>query len=82
MARTNQNIFWQLPFGVLSIACILGGLNGIGIHIAHLKEPGNAKYQSLGLMYFFLFEVFYCGSIIPSTIHDTTPLNLLYRTLD
>ena len=23
------------------------------------------KYQTLGMMYFFLFEVFYCASIIP-----------------
>lgn len=55
----------QVPFAVLSISCILGSLNGIGVHAATLALPGNEKYESLGLMYFFLFEIFYCASIIP-----------------
>lgn len=49
----------------MSVACILGSLNGIGIHAARLAEPGHEEYQAKGLMYFFLFEVFYCGTIIP-----------------
>lgn len=49
----------------MSIACILGGVNGIGVHKTHLDEPGNEEYETKGLMYFFLFEVFYCGTIIP-----------------
>lgn len=57
---------FQLPFLVLSIACILGSVNGIGAHASRFQEAGNEKYQTLGLMYFFLFEVFYCASIIPS----------------
>ncbi|KAJ4385656.1 hypothetical protein N0V93_010085 [Gnomoniopsis smithogilvyi] len=54
-----------LPFTVLSISCILAGLNGVGVHAKHLAEPGNEQYETKGLMYFFLFEVFYCGTIIP-----------------
>lgn len=54
-----------MPFTVLTIACLAGSLNGLGTHVSHFSEPGNAKYQQLGLMYFFLFEVFYCASIIP-----------------
>lgn len=54
-----------LPFTVLTISCILASLNGVGVHQSRLAEPGNEKYQTLGLMYFFLFEVFYCAAIIP-----------------
>ncbi|KUI61596.1 hypothetical protein VP1G_08758 [Cytospora mali] len=54
-----------LPFSVLTISCILGSLNGIGVRAARLEAPDTEKYQVLGLMYFFLFEVFYCASIIP-----------------
>lgn len=50
---------------MLSIACLLGGVNGIGIHAFRFTEPGNEQYETRGLMYFFLFEVFYCASIIP-----------------
>lgn len=57
--------FPQLPFTVLTISCILASLHGVGIHNKHLKEPENVKYETLGLMYFFLFEVFYCAAIIP-----------------
>lgn len=57
--------FSQLPFTVLSVACIVGGLNGIGIRTERFEEPGNEIYETRGLMYFFLFEVFYCASIIP-----------------
>jgi hypothetical protein len=35
------------------------------VHAKHLKAPGNERYQTLGLMYFFLFEVFYCAAILP-----------------
>lgn len=55
----------QVPFAVLSISCILGSVNGIGAHAATLAQPGNEKYETLGLMYFFLFEIFYCATIIP-----------------
>ncbi|KAF3766707.1 hypothetical protein M406DRAFT_231224, partial [Cryphonectria parasitica EP155] len=54
-----------LPFIVLSIACILGGVNGIGVTDAHIAAATDADYEKLGMMYFFLFEVFYCASIIP-----------------
>lgn len=50
---------------MLSISCILAGLNGVGVHLAHMQQPDTEKYQTLGLLYFFLFEVFYCATIIP-----------------
>lgn len=62
---SNNTLVAQVPFVVLSIACILASLNGVGIHKAHLAQPGREKYTVLGLLYFFLFEVFYCGTIIP-----------------
>lgn len=49
----------------MSISCILGALNGIGTHVETLHKPENIGYEETGLMYFFLFEVFYCGTIIP-----------------
>ncbi|PSR80026.1 hypothetical protein BD289DRAFT_374729 [Coniella lustricola] len=54
-----------VPFLVLSIACILGGLNGIGVKDAHIAARTDADYATMGMMYFFLFEVFYCAAIIP-----------------
>ena len=55
----------QIPFTVLTISCILAAVNGVGVHAKHLQAPGNERYQTLGLMYFFLFEVFYCAAILP-----------------
>lgn len=49
---------------MLSISCILGSVNGIGVKDTHIKAAGE-DYERIGLMYFFLFEVFYCASIIP-----------------
>lgn len=54
-----------MPFAVLSIACILASLNGVGIHKIRMTQPDTEHYNVLGLLYFFLFEVFYCATIIP-----------------
>ncbi|KAL5114116.1 hypothetical protein ACEQ8H_008000 [Pleosporales sp. CAS-2024a] len=48
-------------FTALSIACIGGAFNGIGVHQARLSS----KEQTQGMQYFFFFEVFYCAAIIP-----------------
>ncbi|OMP87738.1 hypothetical protein BK809_0007826 [Diplodia seriata] len=53
------------PFAVLSAACILASFNGVGVHVERFKDPALAKYQEIGLKWFFLFEVFYCVAIIP-----------------
>ncbi|RDW72215.1 hypothetical protein BP5796_08249 [Coleophoma crateriformis] len=53
------------PFAVLAIACVVCSFNGIGVHASRFKEPGNERYHQLSLFWFFLFEVFYCVSIIP-----------------
>ncbi|KAK7518160.1 uncharacterized protein IWZ02DRAFT_311348 [Phyllosticta citriasiana] len=53
------------PYAVLCAVSLGGSFNGIGIHKWRFEDPDLAKYQSLGLKWFFLFEVFYCGAIIP-----------------
>ncbi|ORY63386.1 uncharacterized protein BCR38DRAFT_436705 [Pseudomassariella vexata] len=53
------------PFAMLSIACLVSSFNGIGIHAWRLDQDENQKYKKQGLFWFFLFEVFYCVSIIP-----------------
>lgn len=64
-ARASLTFCTQAPFAVLSISCILASLNGVGVHQAHMAQPDTEKYNVLGLLYFFLFEVFYCAAIIP-----------------
>ncbi|KAH8900015.1 hypothetical protein GQ53DRAFT_835996 [Thozetella sp. PMI_491] len=54
-----------LPFTVLSIACLGASFNGVGIHAFRFEEPENEQYTTRGLFWFFLFEVFYCVTIIP-----------------
>lgn len=53
------------PFAVLSASCILASFNGVGVHVEEFSKPGNEKYQEIGLKWFFMFEVFYCVTIIP-----------------
>ncbi|KAI0143136.1 hypothetical protein GGR57DRAFT_518873 [Xylariaceae sp. FL1272] len=53
------------PFTVLTAACIACAFNGIGALNKTLALPGNEIYEEKGLFFFFLFEVFYCVTIIP-----------------
>ncbi|KAK6859984.1 hypothetical protein PG995_003620 [Apiospora arundinis] len=55
----------MVPFAVLSIACLVASFNGVGIHAFRFTQPGNEHYMESGLFWFFLFEVFYCVTIIP-----------------
>ncbi|KAK7928801.1 hypothetical protein PG985_005799 [Apiospora marii] len=54
-----------VPFAVLSISCLVASFNGVGIHVFRFSEPGNEQYMESGLFWFFMFEVFYCVTIIP-----------------
>ncbi|KAJ8111734.1 hypothetical protein OPT61_g5736 [Boeremia exigua] len=51
----------MLPFMALTVSCIGGAFNGIGLHQSRLDE----EQTKMGMQYFFLFEVFYCAAIIP-----------------
>ncbi|KAF3013689.1 hypothetical protein E8E14_001495 [Neopestalotiopsis sp. 37M] len=53
------------PLLILTIACATAAFNGVGIHQWRLELEENVKYQTNGLFWFFLFEVFYCVTIIP-----------------
>ncbi|KAK7914537.1 hypothetical protein PG985_012240 [Apiospora marii] len=55
----------MFPFTVLSISCLVASFNGVGIHAFRLQQPGNEQYMEKGLFWFFMFEVFYCVTIIP-----------------
>ncbi|KAK8008778.1 hypothetical protein PG991_011329 [Apiospora marii] len=59
------DFFAQFPFTVLSISCLVASFNGVGIHAFRLQQPGNEQYMEKGLFWFFMFEVFYCVTIIP-----------------
>lgn len=50
----------QVPFAGLTIACLAGSFHGIGVH----KERLNDNERSDGMMWFFLFEIFFCIAII------------------
>ncbi|KAF2128003.1 hypothetical protein P153DRAFT_319184 [Dothidotthia symphoricarpi CBS 119687] len=51
----------MVPFTVLTVACLAGSFKGIGVHEHKLAAAEKVE----GLMFFFLFEVFYCAAIIP-----------------
>ncbi|CAJ2509747.1 Uu.00g056470.m01.CDS01 [Anthostomella pinea] len=55
----------MFPFTVLTVACIACAFTGIGATNRTLALPGNEGYEKRGLFWFFLFEVFYCASVIP-----------------
>ncbi|KAK7985135.1 hypothetical protein PG996_005622 [Apiospora saccharicola] len=55
----------MFPFTVLSISCLVASFNGVGIHAFRFEQPGNEGYMQSGLFWFFMFEVFYCITIIP-----------------
>ena len=47
------------------MACLVGSFNGIGAHAFRFQQPGHEKYTELAYFWFFMFEVFYCVTIIP-----------------
>ncbi|KAI9739064.1 MAG: hypothetical protein M1834_007276 [Cirrosporium novae-zelandiae] len=49
------------PFAVLVASCLMGSYHGIGVHTWNLTKGESVE----GLKWFFMFEVFYCTSIIP-----------------
>ncbi|KAK4542624.1 hypothetical protein LTR36_006673 [Oleoguttula mirabilis] len=49
-----------VPFLALTVICLGGSFHGIGVHQARLNDDE----QSQGRLWFFLFEVFFCISII------------------
>ncbi|KAF1354627.1 hypothetical protein BDV97DRAFT_395050 [Delphinella strobiligena] len=51
----------MIPFTALTVFCLAGAFNGLGVKDSHLTE----QQQTKGLMYFFFFEIFYCAAIIP-----------------
>ncbi|KAI5196198.1 hypothetical protein E4T42_07060 [Aureobasidium subglaciale] len=54
-------LFAAIPFTALTISCLGGAFNGVGGHEAEL----GAAQTSVGLHWFFFFEVFYCIAIVP-----------------
>ncbi|CAC9891334.1 unnamed protein product [Aureobasidium pullulans] len=54
-------LFAAVPFTALTIACLGGAFNGVGGHEAELGP----EKTSVGLHWFFFFEVFYCIAIVP-----------------
>ncbi|KAF2792979.1 hypothetical protein K505DRAFT_306634 [Melanomma pulvis-pyrius CBS 109.77] len=53
-----------LPLLVLTIVTTIGSYYGIGAKDSTFKLPGNQKYVETAYFWFFLYEVFYCTSII------------------
>ncbi|KAK5114356.1 hypothetical protein LTR62_002608 [Meristemomyces frigidus] len=67
--RTNQSWGWDdvcmllavLPFIGLSVVCLLGAFSGIGVKEAALSTDE----VNTALMWFWLFEVFWCLAVVP-----------------
>ncbi|KAF1955477.1 hypothetical protein CC80DRAFT_549159 [Byssothecium circinans] len=65
---------WGLEDWVMSVGCVplltltivtaIGSYYGIGAKDRTLARPGNEKYVETAYYWFFLYEVFYCTSII------------------
>ncbi|PSN73325.1 hypothetical protein BS50DRAFT_653796 [Corynespora cassiicola Philippines] len=53
-----------LPMMTLTIVTTIGSYYGIGAKDSTFARPGNQKYIETAYFYFFLYEVFYCTSII------------------
>ncbi|KAF2846667.1 hypothetical protein T440DRAFT_541093 [Plenodomus tracheiphilus IPT5] len=53
-----------LPLLTLTIVTTIGSYYGIGAKDATFAIPGNQKYMEKAYFWFFLYEVFYCTSII------------------
>lgn len=50
----------QIPFLALTIVCLVGPFHGVGVHQASLT----ADQQTQGRLWFFLFEILFCITII------------------
>ncbi|TEY35781.1 hypothetical protein BOTCAL_0579g00040 [Botryotinia calthae] len=50
-----------IPFTVLTVACLGGSFRGVGVHESRMTP----EQKTVGLKYFFFFEIFYCAAIIP-----------------
>ncbi|KAA8615528.1 hypothetical protein PtrV1_10924 [Pyrenophora tritici-repentis] len=57
-------LFGCIPLLTLTIVTALGSYHGIGAKDSTLARPNNESYVELAYFYFFLYEVFYCTSII------------------
>ncbi|KAF2651340.1 hypothetical protein K491DRAFT_607097 [Lophiostoma macrostomum CBS 122681] len=53
-----------LPVLTLTIVTTIGSYNGIGAKDSTFARPGNEKYIESAYFWFFMYEVFYCTSII------------------
>ncbi|KAI4927831.1 hypothetical protein J4E85_006343 [Alternaria conjuncta] len=53
-----------LPLMTLTIVTTIGSYYGIGAKDSTFAKPGNQKYVETAYFWFFLYEVFYCTSII------------------
>ncbi|KAH9880280.1 hypothetical protein IAQ61_000569 [Plenodomus lingam] len=57
-------LFGCLPLLTLTIVTTIGSYYGIGAKDSTFALPGNKKYIETAYFWFFLYEVFYCTSII------------------
>ncbi|KAF1947727.1 hypothetical protein EJ02DRAFT_449209 [Clathrospora elynae] len=53
-----------LPMLVLSVVTVIGSCHGIGAKDSTLARPGNQRYVESAYFWFFLYQIFYCISII------------------
>ncbi|KAH9870913.1 hypothetical protein J1614_006485 [Plenodomus biglobosus] len=53
-----------LPLLTLTISTTIGSYEGIGAKDSTFARPGNQKYVERAYFWFFLYQVFYCTSII------------------
>ncbi|KAH9809540.1 hypothetical protein Tdes44962_MAKER06148 [Teratosphaeria destructans] len=51
-------------FAALSAACLGGSYHGLGVHEASLDY----EQKKSGMMFFFLFEIFWCLSVVPTKL--------------
>lgn len=77
MDDTSMSIA-MIPFTALTVFCLVGAFNGLGVKDIHLNEQEQQKglmvdqihviffdASCLHSQYFFFFEIFYCAAIIP-----------------
>ncbi|KAH8900972.1 hypothetical protein GQ53DRAFT_633272, partial [Thozetella sp. PMI_491] len=64
-----------VPLFVLTVATTIGAFNGLGIRDRTFAIPGNEGYYKTGMFWFFIYEVFYCTSIIPIKLSIAFMLN-------
>lgn len=67
--------FGTLPVLVLTISTAIGAWKGLGILDSTFALPGNQKFVETGFFWFFIYQVFYCTSIIPVKLSIALMLN-------